>query len=334
MNRHITALVAAAAALAFASCEKSAPVASEGNVINFSTALTPVQFTENGEPETRVLTSDHEGIAVYVTMDNLSDIAPETRGLAFYPTVADIDKFAVACHNGSSYEFQDGVYNLKTRSWVGTEHHFHGDPSKTLRFYTYTTVQGDPATAPVMNTTGSVPTITYSMPEAFADQHDLVAACSVASDKTTEDVELTFKHILSCIRIYDDIAALGYTIKYINFTGLYSQGTFALSKENIDPLSIYSSTDPTYSKTYWTNLSNKRDFSLTPREKNGKMTFNTPSKEVECMVIPQLTSGSYLRIGFVKEGEDFIQEASYDLSRLHHFGAGMHATFTIRIFTN
>lgn len=331
-------MMAAAAAMVLTACEKATPVTSEGNVINFTTELTPVQVTENGEPATRVLSSDHEGIVVYVTQGNISDMAPDTRSMVFHPTVADIDKFDVACHNGSSYEFNDGVYNLKTKSWVGTAHHFHGDPTKPLKFYTYSVLQGDPATAPAMNTSSAVPSISYAMPVEVDDQHDLVAACSVASDSSTESVELTFKHILSAICIRDEldspgfvVPGLGYEIKYINVLGLYSQGSFALSNENLNPPS---SNGGKVERTpiYWNNLANKRDFVMPSYTDNdGNTTFSTPEDELGYMIVPQNASGAYLKIGFVKKGENLLKEATYELSEFGGFKAGMCLIIAIRI---
>lgn len=330
MKRHIYILAATAATLAFSACEKQPQTASEGDVIHFTTELAPVVFNENGEAETKALASDRGSIAVYITQGELSDDAFGTKSINWIKNPIDVDKvikkFSVACHNGSSYEFTGGVYDLENRRWEGTERHFHGDPQKTLTFYTYASIQGPAATAPVMNTSGAVPTISYSMPEAIDDQHDLVAACSVASDKSTENVALTFKHILSTIRIRDEIASAGYKIKYIHVIGMYSQGSFALSKENLTPLSDNKAAG--YGTSFWTNLSSKRDISMPTYIKDGETTFSTPSDELGCMIIPQNTEGSYLRIGFEKDG--LLQEAVFN-SSYSYFSAGMYTTFWIMI---
>lgn len=327
MKRHIYILAATAATLAFSACEKQPRTASEGDVIHFTTELAPVVFNENGEAETKALASDRGSIAVCITQGELSNAAFGTKSINRFPTAADIEKFSVACHNGISYEFTGGVYDLENRRWEGTEHHFHGDPAKTLTFYTYASIQGPAATAPVMNTSGAVPTISYSMPEAIDDQHDLVAACSVASDKSTENVALTFKHILSTIRIQDEIASAGYKIKYIHVIGMYSQGSFALSKENLTPLSDNQAAG--YGTTFWTNLSSKRDISMPTYIKDGETTFSTPNDELGCMIIPQKTEGSYLRIGFEKDG--LLQEAVFNISWYNYFSAGMYTNLRIMI---
>lgn len=79
------------------------------------------------------------------------------------------------------------------------------------------------------------PTITYTVPNEVADQHDLMAACTDAKSAT---VDLNFRHILTAVKIVTAKDMIPGTITEVKFSGIPNKGTYTpaptLSNDLVD----------------------------------------------------------------------------------------------------
>lgn len=312
--------MAAIALLSFASCNKEVPAANDGNQINFTADIQAMAVSGSEGTLTKAASSDSDLLTISVTASAFPDAEPATKKIVLELYAKDITTFSVACHNGTGYEFTDGVYNLKSQNWVGTKHYFHGDPTKTLTFYAFTALQGNGSVAaPAMNTTGTSPKVTYTVPADSLKQLDLICAKAVASDRTSENVALSFRHMLTGVRFEDKVSELGYIIQYIKIGGVYTTGTFDLS-----------TVVTTGGELYWTNLANKAEFYVAPRTVDGKRTFSTPEGQMDFLMLPQEAAGSYIEVGFNTKEGGLLRIARLDLSSFGWPAANIY-TYSIKL---
>lgn len=95
-----------------------------------------------------------------------------------------------------------------------------------VRFFAFALPDDDTADRPFTlsdkGKTGS-PTITYTVPQTVTEQHDLLAACT---DATNADVTLNFKHILTAVSVVASADMIPGKIKSVKLENIPSAGTF------------------------------------------------------------------------------------------------------------
>lgn len=95
-----------------------------------------------------------------------------------------------------------------------------------VRFFAFALPDDDTADRPFTlsdkGKTGS-PTITYTVPSAVKEQHDLLAACT---DATNADVTLNFKHILTAVSVVASADMIPGKIKSVKLENIPSAATF------------------------------------------------------------------------------------------------------------
>lgn len=168
----------------------------------------------------------------------------------------------------------DFIYDTEVRKqggdWTLTPDIFWPAGEKSVRFFAYAPYNGSGLILSAANQTGT-PVLTYTVPDAVADQSDLMtAAPSVNGPGDHEAVALNFKHVLTAVKfVVGDDMTPGRVTK-ITLKGIYANAEQAIGG------------------TVWTGYGSTADFSqeldFTSEGTPGEQ-INTP--EATFMMLPQ-----------------------------------------------
>ncbi len=172
------------------------------------------------------------------------------------------------------------IYNEKTTStagtWTSVNTYYWPGINHTLRFYAYTPYNSDAITLPAPTSPHAAPTVSYLVPDAVADQQDvLVATTEKMAGNSNTRVPLTFKHICTAVRFVtgDDIQSG--TITKITLKGIYKSGTYSMNEHT------------------WNSPGSVSDFTQEPNaDTDGTAGAEITTNEATFMMIPQTLSAN------------------------------------------
>lgn len=188
-------------------------------------------------PESRCISIDaatsESSTQLYVhtiESNNAAPAAPASRG-AMKKTVENFSMSAI-CYSGDFPENEftpNFAYNLtcKVNNNTATcSESLQWPTGGKVRFFAYAPVNADrtddPFTLSASTDKGS-PKITYTVPADVTKQHDLMTACT---DATSADVSLTFRHILTAVKVVTAADMIPGTITEVRLSGIPATGTF------------------------------------------------------------------------------------------------------------
>lgn len=99
-----------------------------------------------------------------------------------------------------------------------------------VRFFAFALPKDSPRPFTLSGADAS-PTITYTVPDKVADQHDLMAACT---DATSANVTLNFRHILTAVKVVTAEDMIPGKITEVTFSGIPNMGTYTPAPTSSD----------------------------------------------------------------------------------------------------
>ncbi len=239
--------------LLFCSCSNKTGIGDENNkLLKFSVSV-PLWKGEGNASKT-------ESRATPITDSSFGSdksfnlIADQKEGTGSYSTL--INNEIVTCSN-SLWKIAKDYY------WSGTD-------SKTINFYAYY-----PASifSNITHTSGSAPTLDYTVPDNAADQIDILAAASPdVSGSTGTAIPLTFKHIFAAVKFSMGTSGMpGGTITKVTLNNIQYKGTCSLDgiwTPNTTDLKSFSQTVSASTNANTTITSGTTTFMMIPQTLN------------------------------------------------------------------
>ena len=208
----------------------------EGNVSKTESRATPIMDSSFGSDKSFNL------------------IADQKEGTGNYSTL--INNETVTCSN-SLWKTAKDYY------WSGTD-------SKTINFYAYY-----PANifSNITHTSGSAPTLDYTVPDDAANQTDILAAASPdVSGSTGTAIPLTFKHIFAAVKFSVGTSGMpGGKITKVTLNNIQYKGTYSLDgiwTPNTTDLKSFSQTVSASTNANTTITSGTTTFMMIPQTLN------------------------------------------------------------------
>lgn len=129
----------------------------------------------------------------------------------------------------------DYMYDVeitKASSWTAS--YYWPGAGRNIRFFAYAPYKGDGIRLSERTQAGA-PSLAYTVPEAVADQKDLlVAATPAMAGNTSAAVPLTFSHALSAVRFTTGGDMLAGSIAKITLKGVYGSAAYTLGTDSWD----------------------------------------------------------------------------------------------------
>ena len=137
-------------------------------------------------------------------------IADQYDGISSYRTLID----------------KETVYYSNNLWKTSNDYYWSGIANKTINFYAYYPSN----ISNVSHTAGSVPTLSYTVPDNVSDQIDIMTATGTnISGNTNSSTPLTFNHIFAAVKFAVGTSGLpSGTIKSITLSGIKNSGTYTL----------------------------------------------------------------------------------------------------------
>lgn len=199
-----------------------------------------------------------------------ADGQPLTRGTQIN-TATHMDAFAVSAYTSLSGT-PDHMYNVKvvkkSSEW-NPEGDYKWPDGKKLHFYAWHPYQANSLSVTDQNTTGA-PVLTYAVPEAVAEQQDVMTAIKYNQSDGVGGTRLEFKHALSAVRFVTGSSLSSCTLHYIKLTGLKYKGTRQVGTSE------------------WKLDADKKDYTLTLEKKmDGKPNVPITEGDQTLLLMPQ-----------------------------------------------
>ncbi|BCS85844.1 MULTISPECIES: fimbrillin family protein [Prevotella] len=196
------------------------------------------------------------------TSNTFDLIADQNDGTGNYCTF--IDKEAVS--------FTNSIWQT-----TSSNYYWSGIANKTVNFYAYypTSISGN-----ISHTTGSAPTLLYTVSDDVTSQIDIIAATSNSvPGSTTSSTPLIFNHIFSAVKF--SVGASGLpsgTIKSISISGIHNSGTYTFGSG-------------------WSNVKGSNTFVISPSTViTGTSGVSITSDTYTLMMIPQIFSNATISL--------------------------------------